>query len=462
MVSQVTTVYADSNIENFVQSQLGNDNISVSVRNIETGKVIYMKNGDFGMKPASTLKLLTAATALDVLGSNYRFTTKVYIDGLIVNGVLRGNVYIKGGGDPTLQKKDFIAFADTLKLQGIKMIDGDLYGDDTIFSGPQLPPGVASADESYYFASRTSALTMSPDYDYDAGTIIVDVSPTTIGSQPIISARPNESGMVIQNNAVTVSANQANTIQIERQFQTNNIVVTGNIPVGSTFKDWVTLYDPTINTLHAIKNIFKHSGIDFLGNSEINRKKVPEDASMIYAKHSMPLKVLINPFLKLSNNSIADILVKTLGKKASGEGSTEEGIKVLKKYGASIGLEPNKWRLEDGSGLSHNNQVTANELTLLLDEVMNEPYFDEFYKGLPIGGQKERLEGGSLRKRFNADQYKERVIAKTGSISGVYTLAGYVKANSGTTYSFAIMTQNQQRIAVPSIDEVVKYIINSY
>ncbi|MFP3919046.1 D-alanyl-D-alanine carboxypeptidase/D-alanyl-D-alanine-endopeptidase [Lysinibacillus telephonicus] len=462
LINHDKIVSANSNLENIVQSQLGNDNISVSVRSLETGEVIYMKNGDVGMKPASTLKLLTAAAALNVLGSNYRFDTMVYIDGLVVDGVLRGDVYIKGGGDPTLQKKDFVAFADTLMHQGIKMIDGNLYGDDTLFSGPQLTPGVASADESYYFASRTAALTMSPDNDYDAGTIIIDVSPSSVGRQPIISARPNESGMIIQNNAVTVNANQSNTIQIERQYRTNTIVVTGNIPIGSSFKDWVTLYDPTINTLHAIKNTFRQRGIDFLGNSAVDRKEVPADASMIYTKHSLPLKVLINPFLKLSNNSIADILIKTLGKEASGKGTTEAGVSVLKDYGIMLGLDANQWSLEDGSGISHNNRVTANELTKLLFKMQGEPNYKEFYAALPIGGEKDRLQGGSLSKRFNSKPYTERVVAKTGSISGVYTLAGYVKAASGQTYAFAIMTQNQSSIAIPSIDEVVKYMINSY
>ena len=142
---------------------------------------------------------------------------------------------------------------------------------------------------------------------------------------------------------------------------------------------------------------------------------------------------------------------------------TKEKVnKVIKKYGTALGLDANEWSLEDGSGLSHNNRVSSNELSQLLLKVMKEPIFNEFYDSLPVGGLKERLEGGSLRKRFNTEPYIERVIAKTGSISGVYTLAGYIKAKSGQTYTFAIMTQNQPTPTVSSIDQVVKYIINSY
>ncbi|MCP1145302.1 D-alanyl-D-alanine carboxypeptidase/D-alanyl-D-alanine-endopeptidase [Lysinibacillus endophyticus] len=453
---------AKLNLEPVVQNQLGNSDISVSVRDVVTGEILYEKNGEVAMKPASTLKLLTAAAALDILGSNYRFHTKLYIDGEMKGKMLEGDIYIKGEGDPTLQKHNFEAFADALKHYGIESVTGNLYGDDTVFSGSQLTPGVATSDESYYYAARTTALTMSPDNDFDAGSIIIHVTPSAIGKAPIIQADPSLSGMNLINQAKTVVAGEETTIEIERQYRTDTIVVTGNIPLGKPFKDWVTLYDPTINTLYAIKETFEEKGITFTSQNVIKRGKVPIDAQLIYAKHSVPLKNLIVPFLKLSNNSIADILVKTIGKETYGKGRTDYGVKALNAYGTAMGLNMERWYLEDGSGISHENRVTANELSHLLVKVKDEPSFKIFYDSLPVGGSKDRLIGGSLRKRFLTEPYKNHVVAKTGSISGVYTLAGYVKANSGKTYAFTIMTQNQSTPALNSIDEVVKTIIAKY
>ena len=458
----VSEVSAASSLDQTVKSNLGTKNISVSLRSLQTGNVLYEYNGDFGVKPASTLKLLTAATALDVLGPNYRFKTEVYVDGNIENNVLQGDLYIKGGGDPTLQKENFLTFAVALKRNGIRTITGNVYGDDYAFVGSQLTPGIYPEDESYYYAPRITALTMSPNDDYDAGTMIVNVKPTTIGKAANYTAEPNTSGMRIVNKSKTVNRGQKNTIKIERKYRTNEIIITGSIPLGSTSREWVTLYDPTINTLHALKTTIEGTGIKFSKTASLTRKTVPSDAKLIYTKQSIPLKTIMNPFMKLSNNSIADILVKTMGREVHGEGSTENGLKVLKTYGDSIGLHMDEWSFEDGSGMSHKNKVSANELSLLLLKVRQEPNYKLFKSSLPIGGERSRLVGGSLKNRFTAPSYKNRVVAKTGSITGVYTLSGYVTGKSGRMYAFTIMTQYQPSVKINQIDTVVKKIISLY
>lgn len=455
-------VQAATPIETTVQTQLGNENISVSLREINSGKMLFEKNGDIAMKPASTLKLLTASAALEMLGSDYRFQTTLYIDGEIEGNTLNGDVYIKGGGDPTLQKKDFALMASILKFNGIHQINGSLFGDDSLFLGDQLTPGIAKEDESYYFAARTSALTMSPDNDYDAGTILIHVNATNAGAKPAVTVEPSTSGMIINNQAMTVNKNQQNTIEILRQYGTNQVTITGNIPFGTTFKDWVTLFDPTINTLHAIKETFEQNGLAFTQSSKLDRKLIPKKAKSLYTKHSLPLESLMYPFLKFSNNSMADIFIKTIGNEFNGKGDTNEGLNALEEYGISIGLNMDNWILQDGSGMSHANKVTANELTLLLIKMRNNPAYKIIHSSLPIGGQTERSIGGSLKNRFNEEKYRNRVIAKTGHISGVYTLAGYLEANSGRTYAFAIMTQNQSSIRLNAIDEVVKRMIIEY
>ncbi|TQE91760.1 D-alanyl-D-alanine carboxypeptidase/D-alanyl-D-alanine-endopeptidase [Ureibacillus terrenus] len=444
-----------------VDQYLGANGISVSIRDLETGDILYDRNGDAPMKPASTLKLLTAASALHSLGKDFRFKTAVFVDGKIVDHKLIGDLYFKGSGDPTFQKRNFSQIGDILKLLGVHTIKGNIYGDDFYFEGEALSPGVAKEDESYYYASRISALTMSPDRDYDAGTMIVHVIPTSVGMKPRIKFEPNDSGMVFVNEAKTVNAKEKNTIEIIRKYNSNEVVISGNIPLGAPHKDWVTLHDPTINTLIAFKKTLEEEGFAFEGTS-IGRKAVPKSAKLLYTKQSMPLADLVNPFLKLSNNSIADILVKTMGKKELGKGDFENGLKVIREYGKDIGLNMEHWQFEDGSGISHKNRTTANELTNLLVKVRKEPFFPIFFNSLPFGGEKDREIGGSLRERYLEDHLKNRVIAKTGHISGVYTLAGYVTASSGKMYAFAVMTQNQTKNKIKDIDKAVEAIVEHY
>ncbi|SOC20948.1 D-alanyl-D-alanine carboxypeptidase/D-alanyl-D-alanine-endopeptidase (penicillin-binding protein 4) [Ureibacillus xyleni] len=458
----VNNAKAASSLDATVQNSLGNSNISVSLRSLQTGKVLYERNGEIGRKPASTMKLLTASAALHTLGPDFRFKTELYIDGEVKNNVLNGDVYIKGGGDPTLNKKDFSSFAVALKRQGIRTINGNVYGDDTLFSGSQLTPGVVPEDETYYYGARTSALTMSPNSDYDSGTIIVNVKPSSVGRAPNVTAEPNLSGMQILNKAKTVRKGQRNTVKVIRKYRTNQIVITGNLPVASSTKEWITLQDPTINTLHATKITLESTGLKFSKTSKVTRKAVPESATLLYTKSSIPLKTLMNPFLKLSNNSIADILVKTMGNEVYGKGHISFGLKVLNDYGSSIGLNMNNWKFEDGSGMSHQNRISTNELSLLLLNVRNEQNYNLLYNALPVGGQKDRLVGGTLRKRFTQAPYLNQVHAKTGSLTGVYTLAGYITAKSGRTFAFAVMTQNQSSNQIDEIDAVVRKIYQLY
>lgn len=157
-----------SSIKTTVATNLGVDNAAVTIRDAKTGEIVYSHNGNKAMRPASNLKLLSGAAALETLGVNYRFKTNLYIDGEIENNVLFGNVYIEGSGDPTLNNVDFQEFSRALQKLGIRSVTGNLIGDDSAFSGNTLSPGVEKEDESYYFAARTSAITMSPNEDYDA------------------------------------------------------------------------------------------------------------------------------------------------------------------------------------------------------------------------------------------------------------------------------------------------------
>ena len=178
----------------------------ISIRNASTGEIIYSNLGDTRVHPASVMKLLTGAAALETLGEDYTFKTELFMDGRIENGVLHGNLYLRGRGDPTLTKNDLQAFASELKAKGINSVAGNVYGDDTWYDNIRLSQDLNWSDELYYTGSQVSALTLSPNNDYDAGTVIVEVTPATKSGQAgKVEMVPANTYMTIVNKTQTVS-----------------------------------------------------------------------------------------------------------------------------------------------------------------------------------------------------------------------------------------------------------------
>ena len=449
--TNINRVMADASMKSVVSS--------VTVRNASTGEVIYQANADRKVTPASTLKLLTAAAALETLGEEYRFKTDLLTDGHISKGVLHGNLYMRGQGDPTLLKKDLDQFAVTLSKQGVKTINGDLVGDDRWFDSVRLSPSIEKNDETFYYAAQISGLTLSPNTDYDAGTVIVNARPSKKGYKAKVTMTPDTGIVTIINKTNTVPKGHRNTLSIKRQHGTNNIVITGNVPLGSAGKkEWVTVSNPTAYTLDVFKKSLSEKGIKFSKSSKVTRQGTPNSAKVIASKQSMPLKSLMRPFMKLSNNSHAEILAKTMGRQVYGEGSWNAGLRVMREFGESIGLTTSDWNFEDASGMSHNNKVTSAQLTELLYKARQAPWYASFVQGLPVSGMNERFIGGTLRNRLTSTPVKGKVLAKTGSLNQVNSLAGYVETKNGETLIFSVLTQGQRKDALPAIDRIASII----
>lgn len=443
----------DEKIQSIVEEKLTGADVSITIREISTSEVLYEFNGDTPIKPASNMKLITTAAALDVLGEDYRFATNLYITGEISDGVLNGDVYLQGQGDPTLMDTDLKQFAEDLKALGIHTIDGRIVGDDKWFDGDLLTPGIWTGDESWYYAAPITALTTSPNADYDSGTIIVDVAPAQVGEPATFTITPHIGDLEIINEAITVPFGENRTVSVERIYQTNQILISGNIPIGRTFRDWITVQNPTTHTLTMFQAILAEAGIEYT-KDKVFQAATPNSAKLISTKLSMTLKELLIPYMKLSNNGIADILIKTMGKVENHHGSTNAGLKVINEYGKSIGLNMNDWYFEDGSGMSHENHVSSLAVSELLYKVQNEDWYDSFLTSLPIAGNSDRMVGGTLRNRLKDPSTAGNVFAKTGTLNGVAALSGYIDASSGKRYIFSVLVKNKSG-AAPIIDEIV-------
>src|SRR5699024_8425155 len=215
------------------------------------------------------------------------------------------DLYLKGKGDPTLMKEDLDQFAAELKDMGIKNIKGDLIGDDTWYDDVRLSLDLNWSDEPYYTGAQVSALTLSPNEDYDASTVIVEAHPgDNTGDEAEITVTPATDYVTIVNKTETVPAGENKDISIEREHGSNDIVVEGTIPEdGTRSRSWVSVWEPTGYAVDVFKKSLEEHGLKFIGNSgDVKTGETPENANVLASRKSMPLEELYIPFMKLSNN----------------------------------------------------------------------------------------------------------------------------------------------------------------
>ncbi|SHF91603.1 D-alanyl-D-alanine carboxypeptidase/D-alanyl-D-alanine endopeptidase [Ornithinibacillus halophilus] len=409
----------------------------ISIRSSDTGELYYEHFGNTRFRPASNMKLLTGVAALSVLGQDYTFSTEILTDGNVVNNQLKGDLFIQGKGDPTLLREDFTNFARKIKQSGIERIDGNIIADDSWYDDVRLSRDITWDDEHWYYAAQISALTASPNDDYDAGSIIVTVTPQEVGKKPTVTVSPNTDYVQVINTARTVSKNQEEDLTFNRKHGTNIITIEGDIPVGSPgVKEWMAVWEPTKYALSLFTQALEEEGVSWTKNTKVG---ITSNEAKLLLKHdSMPLSELMVPYMKLSNNGHAEVFIKELGRNVHGKGSWEEGIEVLENVISEYGIDTDKFVIRDGSGLSHINMLVPNELSKLLYEIQDETWFSVYEKSLPVAGIPDRLIGGTLRYRMAG----QSVQAKTGTISGVVTLSGYIDTNSGERLIFSIMLNN--------------------
>ena len=414
----------------------------ISIRSASTGDVLYSHLGDIRLRPASNLKLVTAAVALSVLGEDYRFSTEVLTRGTLTGKTLKGNLYLKGKGDPTLLKANIDQMASEIRRKGIAKIDGDIIADDSYYDHVSYSHDLPWSDETTYYGGQVSALTVSPDTDYDSGTVIIEVKPgQEIGQASVITIRPQTNYVTIINNMVTVSPEGTKEITIERDHGTNIIVIEGTIPMkASKEREWISVWEPTGLVLNLFQKSLAQQGIKWTG--KITKGETPVEANVLLTHQSIPLSELMIPFMKLSNNGHAETLIKEMGKVMKREGSWEKGLLVVQEQLPKIGVNPATVVMRDGSGISHVDLIPANEITSLLFSVQTQPWFSVYLKSLPIGGDKEKLTGGTLRYRMKDKAIKGKVRAKTGTISTVSSISGYIETKSGKTVIFSILLNN--------------------
>ncbi len=409
---------------------LASSSASVQVLDAATGESLYAHNPGAMLKPASNMKLVTAAAALALLKPEYRFRTWFYADAAPdAEGVIRGNLYVKGGGSPGLVGEDWWQMARHLRALGVRRIEGSLVGDDSFFDEIQRGPRWPSSEVDNPYNAPVSALSCF------FNAVAVTVRPGTPGAPPTVFLEPFDGFVQIANSAVT--SGRGRNLRVSRVFASGQNVIQVSGRIGSDAPPYIvykSVEDPTLYALHAFREAASREEIQVIG--EARRGTVPDGARLIWTHESRPLAQLIRDMNKESNNFMAESILKTIGAEQSGSpGSSAKGAAAVLSWLETIGVTTEGIVIADGSGLSSDNRISADSLAQVL-RVTHENFqaAPEFVASLPVGGIDGTLDG-----RLVETPAMRNIRAKTGFIRGVTSLSGYAMNRGGRALVFSIL-----------------------
>jgi D-alanyl-D-alanine carboxypeptidase/D-alanyl-D-alanine-endopeptidase (penicillin-binding protein 4) len=411
---------------------LGRVRVGMRVMSARTGRLFYGRRGDALMDPASNQKVLATTAALMRLGGDWRYRTEVMGPPPDDEGVIHGNIHLRGNGDPTLRSIDFDDLAARLRALGVTRVDGGVLADPR----PLGYDGPASEDEP----AETKAPLL-----VDRGLTVVRVRPgATPGSPAAVlteqrrfSDESGGSGFVVHNQAVTKPSGRTRiVVKIESGGGALRVNVTGRISVGAAgvaFRRKVP--HPALHVAVVLRGALVGAGIAVRGAPGIGA--APPSEGILDVHESPPLTVVLRRINKDSDNEQAERVLQTVGAEALGPpATTEKGLVVLRAVIGSLGLRPSSYVPHNGSGLGHANRITPNAMADLLRALYFDPRVGpEILQSLSVGGI-----DGTTRNRFRGTLASRRVRAKTGTLDGKSCLSGLV-GDGDDVLVFSMMMQ---------------------
>ncbi|GID27601.1 D-alanyl-D-alanine carboxypeptidase/D-alanyl-D-alanine endopeptidase [Paractinoplanes brasiliensis] len=433
---------------------LAGSQAGVVVADARTGATLVDRAGARRLLPASNVKLFTSAAALAILGPGRRFVTEVKASGVRRGSSLTGDLHLRGEGDPALSPADLDGLARDVAATGLQVITGNLVADDTSFDSQRLGPDWAWDDETSPGAAPVSALTLAPDEEYLAGTVTVKAVAAPVDNRPArLTVDPPSRQLTVINRTTTVGS--APGIEVTRRHGTDEITVTGRVLRGAApVTRAVTVREPTVLVADVFRTALRRHGVRVKGLI-VAGKATPAEASVLARHRGRPLRELMRPLLKRSNNAMAEQLVKAVGRTAAGAGTWPAGTNAIASYLARLGVDTSTMRLADGSGLSRHNLVPPAAIARFLLAVRSEPWFRLWYDALPLAGHPDPLVGGTLRLRMRDTPAAGNVRAKTGTLTGASALSGYVTSADNRPLVFSVVINNQLSPSVtPLLDRI--------
>jgi D-alanyl-D-alanine carboxypeptidase/D-alanyl-D-alanine-endopeptidase (penicillin-binding protein 4) len=425
-------------IDNAMQQLLKDEQMkhaimSLYVVNSNTNEVVYDLNSQYGLAPASCQKVFTASAAFDLLGEKYQYKTMIGYDGEIVNGLLHGNLYVVGSGDPSFGSWCFAStkravelnkILSAIKKTGINAIDGDIIVDGSKFSYQPIPGGWIWDDIGNYYGAGTWSLNWNEN-QYD---LILKPGKKENDTVTIEATDPELSSVTLFNQITTGKAGSGDNGYIYMAPYATNGFTEGTVPAGEkTFTISGSMPNPSQQFSFDLQQYFTSNNINITGSYKTasafisNKQTVPSYKTLIDSVQSPTLDSLIYWFLQKSINLYGEAFIKTISYNKNNIGSTDDGVEILRNFWADKGIDKSAIHIIDGSGLSPQNRVTTQSLVQVLQYAHSRKWYNYFLQALPI---------------YNG------IKMKSGTIGGTKSFTGYQTSKQGVAYTFAIIINN--------------------
>jgi D-alanyl-D-alanine carboxypeptidase/D-alanyl-D-alanine-endopeptidase (penicillin-binding protein 4) len=414
-------------------SSLTNGIGSLHVINTETGETVFEKNAEIGLPTASTLKVITSITALDILGKDFTYKTKLYYTGEIDSlGILQGDIVIHGAGDPTLgshryahTKEDVILskWKRAILESGIKSINGRIIADDSMYKGIDVPGGWPWTDMGNYYGAGISSLNWrenSAGVNFQVGNLQ--------DPAPIANTTSDLSYLKLVNQ-VTVGPNgSGDNVYAYSAPYSEKIVMKGSYGQDLKKTIEISLPDPAYDLAYNLNKVLTSDSITVTNGITTGQRlfeeglTVPKSTKELDTHISPPLHEIVYWFNQRSINLYGEAILRSIAYTTGGKTSTYDGAQYLKKYWEQkLNIKAGELDIVDGSGLSPQNNVTTKAMNQIMQYAVKRPWFAEFNKSLPI--------------------YNQMTI-KSGTINGTLGYTGYHTAKDGKKYTFSLLVYN--------------------
>lgn len=441
--------------------------VGVLIVDAASGKTLYELNADRYFTPASNTKLFTTTLALSTLGPDYRFRTTIETHGALDSaGRLRGDLTLVGRGDPDFSNrripydaknpidgpsdKPLGELVDAIVAKGVKEIDGDIVADDTYFPYEPFPEGWAVGDMPFDYGAAVSAIC------FDDNGLDVKVTPGDhVGAPAWVAVEPWPGYDVYAYSVTTGAAESQPDFHTVEDPGPKPFLVRGSIPLGHAPIDLaMAMPEPAEYTAHVLKQMLLARGIRVTGEARALHAPPPSDGMtfdppaalpqgsssaseantlVLAERQSPPLIEIVRVLNKVSENLHAEILLRTVAKEKSGEGSLTAGLKIEQQFLTSIGIPLGDVLVNDGSGLSRQNLVTPRAVVSLLEYGQRQPWGDAYATTLPVAGI-----DGTLDNRMKGTSAEGRIEAKTGSVEHTQAISGFATTVHGEHLIFSM------------------------
>jgi len=435
--------------------------LGIHVVDLKSGTALYARNENRFFLPASNMKLFTGSLALEKLGADYRFVTRLVRDG-------SGNLVLVGSGDPSLSGRPYpyqmnapmgnpLRAIEDLAAQavaaGLHEVNGDVAGDDRLYPWSPYPPSWTQEDAVGEDGAPVSALSLNDN------TIAVTIHPGVVGGAATLTLAPALEYFAIDNRVVTVAGKGEAQIRLGRAAGTRQVLLSGTMPVAAMpVREIVAMDDPALYAACALYDALTRRGVVIHGRPVVWHRTESEAVTPVMGetlarRTSPPLKELLQTLEKVSENLHAELMLREVGrltKKTNPQhepGTRESGLDALAALIKAMGGVDEDYRLEDGSGLSRNTQVTPRLVTRVLAHMWESPARETWMTLLPVGGEDGTLANrlccttdGSKGDGSKGDAHA--IVAKTGTLARALALSGYADSKTNGRLAFSILVNN--------------------